>query len=397
MNEPLPLENRVAHDRKRYEEAERMLRGDQWADGLAILIQLAEQGSPLWEVYNDLAVAALQQNEITAALDLLENAAMREPAPGVACRNLAAFYRWRGAGDKAIAQYARLLAAYPEDGDARTQLTHLLASSAAAAENALRPAYERRPPSAQTIIDIFGSSWKSALPGEANSGRERMFDDRRPAWFASQLPGGLHFKSILELGPFEGYQTYLLDQLGAREIVSVEGNTFNFLKCLCLKELYGLCSRLHLGDLQAFLDSCDRRFDAVFASGVLYHMQTPVHFIERATRLADHLYLWTHYYDASIARLTNGQEKHFVPEKNIRTVVGDRELVLYARSYLMQDYRNNIPRYWEGGQEDLTYWLAKDDLFAVIRAQNFEIAAVESEGNVNGLPCISLYARRLPA
>lgn len=259
---------------------------------------------------------------------------------------------------------------------------------------AIRPYYERRTPSRQTIIDIFAAGWKSALP-DGQSGKADLFDDRRLAWLDHKIPDGLQGKSVLELGPFEGYHTYQLDQMGAGEIVSVEGNSITFLKCLCVKEMYALKAGFAFGDIQAFLDHCDRRFDLVFASGVLYHSQEPVRFIEQAARIATHLYIWTHYYSQAIPQLSNGQEKHFIPDRNRVLTLGTRQIQLYARSYLMPGYRSKLPMYWEGGQEDVSYWLAKDDLLWLIDYFCFEVVARTGESDqVNGLPCMGVYARK---
>jgi len=142
------------------------------------------------------------------------------------------------------------------------------------------------------------------------------------------------------------------------------------------------------------MSACVRRFDVVFASGVLYHMQDPVRFIELAARLAPSIYLWTHIFDERVLRLTNGQERHFVPEHDKRLTIAGRVVVLHARSYLIPAYRESIPRYWEGGQEDLTYWLSRPDLLWLLQQAGLDDINLHVESDVNGLPCISLLACR---
>lgn len=252
----------------------------------------------------------------------------------------------------------------------------------------IKPYYERRAPSPQNLADLFGDSWKSALPG-VRSGDAPMFDDARPGWVAAQLPGGFYGKSVLELGPFEAYQTHRMLGLGARRIVSVESNSINYLKCLCVKEIYNLVpAHFVFGDVLAYLEACEERFDVVWASGILYHMQDPLRFIELIARLAPVAYVWTHYYDASlIGALRNGQERHFIAAEDVTQPHGDSTVTLHARSYLMPDYRDGIPMYWEGGPEQITYWLEKDDIFAAFRRAGMAVAAVESDNDdVNGLP-----------
>jgi hypothetical protein len=173
----------------------------------------------------------------------------------------------------------------------------------------ISPFYETRPPSPQTIADIFGGQWQSALPDQIVSGAAPLFDDRRPFWLASNVPGGLEGKSVLECGPFEGYQTYLLLKNGAATVVAVESNSVNFLKCLCVKEIYGLeKAALNFGDVVEFLRSNIERYDIVLASGILYHLQDPAYFIRRVCELGDIAYVWTHYFDKeAIGKLRNGR------------------------------------------------------------------------------------------
>jgi hypothetical protein len=261
-------------------------------------------------------------------------------------------------------------------------------------ERVIAPYYERRAPSAQNVADIFGGTWKSALPGIV-SGDAPMFGDSRPAWIASQLPGGFTGRSVLELGPFEGYQTYHVLAQGARRVVAVEANSINFLKCLCVKELYDLTrASFVFGDALSYLEGSDEPFDVVVASGILYHLQDPIRFIERLAAAAPAVYVWTHYFDAPVmAQLRNGQERHFLPEENVVRRYGDGPVTLHARSYLLPDYRNGIPMYWEGGLEQISYWLTKDDIFAAFRRAGMRVAAVEFENTeLNGLPAIGFLA-----
>ncbi len=78
----------------------------------------------------------------------------------------------------------------------------------------------------------------------------------------------------------------MLQKAGARSVVAVEANTRAFLKCLCTKELFGL-DRVEflLGDLVAYLNEERSKFDAVIASGVLYHMTDPVDLLKILRRL----------------------------------------------------------------------------------------------------------------
>jgi hypothetical protein len=259
----------------------------------------------------------------------------------------------------------------------------------------LKAYYEEREPAPQNVVDLFKGSWKSLLPGGLASGTKAMFEDRRPAWLAAQLPGGLALKTVIEFGPFEGYQTYLMLREGAREVTSVEANSINFLKCLCLKEIYRLKANFLFGDIVKFLEKCERRYDVAWASGMLYHLQDPIYFIQRVSQIADYVYVWTHHFDAeAIGGLHNGQEKCFVADFDKVGCHHGRKIVLHARSYLLPDYKESIPLYWEGGLEQVTYWLTKEDLLWLFEQAGMHVLAVQGEGDVVGLPCIGFIVGR---
>lgn len=259
------------------------------------------------------------------------------------------------------------------------------------------PFYEQRSPSPQTIADIFRGNWRSALPDNIESGTEPLFDDLRPHWMDTRIPGGFQGKSVLEFGPFEGYQTYLIVKHGAREVVSVEANSINFLKCLCLKEMFGLSGvNFQFGNTANFLENCGRKFDVVWASGILYHLQDPVYFIEKVAQIADYVYVWTHYFDdAAIAALENAQERHFVKQCDQVRHVDGRPIALRARSYLIPDYGRNVPCCWQGGLDQITYWLSKEDIFWLFERAGMPVRSVGSDNcHVNGLPAIGFMAAR---
>jgi hypothetical protein len=62
---------------------------------------------------------------------------------------------------------------------------------------------------------------------------------------------------------------------------------------------------------------------------------------------------------------------------------------------LLPDYETEIPLYWEGGQEQLTYWLGREDIFWLLEKAGFSIKAIQFDNNeIAGLPAISLLASR---
>jgi hypothetical protein len=69
----------------------------------------------------------------------------------------------------------------------------------------ISPRYRDETPSAQTALDIFRGTWKSALPLEfklETGSAEIFFVDPRVYWAEQLLPTGFRGLDILELGPF---------------------------------------------------------------------------------------------------------------------------------------------------------------------------------------------------
>lgn len=165
-------------------------------------------------------------------------------------------------------------------------------------------------PSKQTAVDIFRGEWSSRLPDGLRSGEVPLFADDRIEWLAGRVsPAGLN---VLELGPLEGGHSYMLERFGANRVVAVEANRRAFLRCLVVKEIFGL-QRVEFvcGDLIEYLRQTDESFDLCLASGVLYHMRDPAQMLRLAARVSDRLYLWTHYYDAELVRGNPRVAAHF--------------------------------------------------------------------------------------
>jgi hypothetical protein len=153
----------------------------------------------------------------------------------------------------------------------------------------------------------------------------------RPGWEPSELvanqrfrPDELHFSAppeaedkrikyiayfldvrgwrILELGPRTGHHSVLLDKMGAREIVGVEGRQENVDICNRTRDLYGLSAVYVQQDLERLASGEEQPafapgFDLVFALGVLYHLADPAPVLRWARTQAPRLFLGTHYYE----------------------------------------------------------------------------------------------------
>lgn len=250
---------------------------------------------------------------------------------------------------------------------------------------ALPNTFEVRPPSVQNAVDIFAGHWATdlsdAIPGIV-SGRHHLFPDPRPGWAAEQLGvgGRLDGMSVLELGPLEGAHSYSLEQLGAAEVVAIEANSTAYLKCLVVKEALGLQrTRFLLGDFSEYLREGGRRFDLIFASGVLYHMSDPLDLIALMCAASDRCFVWTHYYDA--ARCPGRTAE--------RLVRGGIETTYYRK-----DYGAKGAQFW-GGNQDTASWITRDAIFDAFARHGLSDIAVldETPDHENG-PAFSFTAHR---
>jgi len=223
-------------------------------------------------------------------------------------------------------------------------------------------------PSPQNALDIFRGEWVCCLPDALSAlraGSDPLFADKRIEWCASQA-GGLQGKTVLELGPLEAAHTYLLEKLGAESILAIEANTHHYLKCLIVKELLNLRrARFMCGDFVEYLRSTSTRFDLVVASGVLYHMRNPVELIALLARVCDQVYIWTHYYEASVIahnpvlsrRFTGGQSAEF----------GGFPHTLYRQEY--QEALDRID--FCGGTATTSSWLTRADVLGALKHFGF--------------------------
>lgn len=274
----------------------------------------------------------------------------------------------------------------------RFRALNLTAGQRPQARAAILDQYVRAAPAPQHALDIFKGEWWSSLPGEwsgLQAGQLPLFDDSRIHWAIEAL-GGVAGKRVLELGPLEGGHTYSLERAGAQSILAIEASRKAFLKCLIVKELVGLeRSRFVLGDFEEYLRSGGERFEVAIASGTLYHVRQPVELIQNLARVADHVFIWTHYYvkeglDAIPHMAHRFGESH-------EAEFGGFHHTLHPYHY--RDFLDTSR--FAGGTGEFSHWLSRADLLGALRHAGLTEIVVGEEDleHANG-PCISLVARR---
>lgn len=253
-------------------------------------------------------------------------------------------------------------------------------------------AYVLTEPSSQNVLDIFKGQWSSRLPDHlglvTEPGTARLFEHGLVEW-AEQTLGNFSDWKILELGPLEGGHSYMLQSKNAKKVISVEANTRAFLKCLCIKEILKLDRvEFKLGDFMSFLENNKSRYDMVFASGVLYHMEEPIRLLKLISRATDKLLMWTHYYDPECLLNREELSHKFSPVRSF-----EYEGVSYE--YSTQSYKEALD--WSGfcgGSKPVSKWLTRESILKALRQFGFNDIQIDFEhpDHPNG-PALAICAQ----
>lgn len=132
------------------------------------------------------------------------------------------------------------------------------------------------------------------IEGEIYGGGVSAIGDIRMERFLRYAP---RLATVLELGSLEGAHSIILaQQPGVRRVLALEGRPFNLRKARFIKELF---DARNLEFAEANLEETDLsaygNFDAVFCSGLLYHLPEPWKLIAQLPAVAPVLFIWTHY------------------------------------------------------------------------------------------------------
>lgn len=119
-------------------------------------------------------------------------------------------------------------------------------------------------------------------------------NDGRISQFFQYFP---NVSTILELGALEGGHSFALANGPAvKRVTAAEGRPLNIQKALFVQGLIGAEKVEFLqANLENFELSALGTFDAVFCSGLLYHLPEPWTLIQRCAQVSPNLFLWTHY------------------------------------------------------------------------------------------------------
>lgn len=249
---------------------------------------------------------------------------------------------------------------------------------------AFRNLYSRDLAALERSFEIFPGEWSSAVPG-FETGAATLFDDARIRWVESQL-GSFQGMRILELGPLEGGQTWMMESRGA-SVLAIEANQRAFLRCLIVKNALNMKSQFLYGDFRPYLENAPSgSFDLVTAIGVLYHMMEPLKLLHDIARVAGSFAVWTHYYDRELLR---AHQLHFDPNPHIHTVDG-KSAEVYQQNYLSGVTRPGFC----GGSAPSSFWMTRAGLLEYVESLGFKVTIGSEELQHRNGPCILFLAQR---
>jgi SAM-dependent methyltransferase len=247
--------------------------------------------------------------------------------------------------------------------------------------------YETRLPSSTNALDLFAGRWTSDIPGHEGYGTLGLFNAPLIAWFLEKS-GGVAGRRILELGPLEGGNTRTLSMAGAH-VTAIEANAGAYLRCLITKEVLGFDAKFLLGDFASFVAHTTERYDAVVASGVLYHMERPIELLKDLARITKSIMIWTHYFDDEVLRQRGLRERF--SEQPVVQMRGDLAIELWEYRYPDEAVQ------WAGfcgGPARICNWLTRRGLFDLLEQNGFTLTInADTRDHPNG-PAIGLLAER---
>jgi SAM-dependent methyltransferase len=133
---------------------------------------------------------------------------------------------------------------------------------------------------------------KFHLQGADYGGNFDAMNDARVAQFFEIFPGA---QSVIELGSLEGGHSFALAQNPAiKRVTAIEGRAINIKKAKLVQEVLGdkkvefVEDDIEKTDFNKF-----GKFDAVFCSGLLYHLPRPWELIPKLAAISPDIFIWT--------------------------------------------------------------------------------------------------------
>jgi SAM-dependent methyltransferase len=210
-------------------------------------------------------------------------------------------------------------------------------------------------------VSAEGMANRAYRPSQLGYATPPLGDDIRVRYIMYFLD--VRGQRVLELGPRRGHHTVMLDKLGAREIVGVEGRPANLAICEQTKERYQTSATYVCQNIEDLAEGeppqFEPGFDLVFCLGLLYHLPDPAIALRWMRSQAPVLFLGTHYVEPSA-------RGHYKPH-----AFKDGFFEYGGRSYpakLFREWGETDP---EGGLSTYSTWLYEPDLIELVHEAGY--------------------------
>lgn len=204
------------------------------------------------------------------------------------------------------------------------------------------------------------------IGGKKYGGKISFENDPRIKQFFDCFP---NVHSILDLGSLEGGQTFQLARQAGVHVLAVEGRQNNIEKAKFVQYLLGI---KNVEFIQANLEntrlSTFGQFDAVFCSGLLYHLPAPWKLIKEIGNISQRLFIWTHY----------------APEDKANEIVNGFRGFYYQEGGMQEPLSGFSPR---------SFWVTLSSLKDMGRQYGFtNLKIIEDNPNHPNGSCVTLAA-----
>lgn len=158
---------------------------------------------------------------------------------------------------------------------------------------------------------------KFVIGGREYGGDFDPTNDPRVPMFFKWFPEA---REILEFGSLEGGHTFnLANNPKVKRVVALEARLSNLERAVFVQQLLGITNiEFKVANLEEIELAPFGKFDALFCSGLLYHLPEPWKLISQFSKLSMNLFIWTHYADDDQANETvNGYTGRLYKEAGI--------------------------------------------------------------------------------
>jgi len=227
---------------------------------------------------------------------------------------------------------------------------------------------------------------KNFSPSNLSFFRTNIGEDYRIKYIAYTLD--FRDQRVLELGPLEGHWSILIEKMGAKENVSIEARQKNYIKCMRIKNKYGLNHtkfyQLNIEDLYNYNTHppFSGNFDIIFCLGFFYHLPNPPKALAWFLTQSDTLFLGTHYVDDEFAEFFN--------QSNIfRDASIDYQGDVYRGKWYLENVQEN-----SSGMSNHSFWPYEDDLIRMLDLAGYQEVQVLGKECLNNIPHITILAKK---